>query len=112
MQPYITLTPRNRAATLISYEIEGKWRIGLEGSYIGFQYRDDKTKTPDYFIMAAMIERKFKNTSIVLNGENLLDARQTKHESIVIPPINNPSFKPLWAPIDGRVINISLVLRF
>ncbi|MBI4931550.1 MAG: TonB-dependent receptor [Bacteroidetes bacterium] len=108
-QPYVTLTPRNRASTLVSYEIEGKWRFGIEGSYIGFQYREDGTRTPDYFITAAMIEKKFKYASIVLNGENLLDSRQT---NFVLPPYNNPTFKPLWAPIDGRVINLSLVLRF
>lgn len=111
-QPYITLTPRNRAATIIAYEEEGAWRVALEGSYSGFQYRDDGTRTPDYFFMAAMIEKKFKYASIVLNCENLLDERQTKHESIVIGSVSNPTFKPLWGPIDGRVINLSLVLRF
>ncbi|MFI5164577.1 MAG: TonB-dependent receptor domain-containing protein [Bacteroidia bacterium] len=111
VQPNVILTPRNRAASVISYEIEGKWRFGLEGSYNGFQYRDDGTRTPDYFFMAVMIEKKYKHLSIVLNCENLLDARQTRHESIVIPPYTNPQFAPLWGPIDGRVVNISLVLR-
>lgn len=112
VQPYVTYTPRNRAATLISYEIEGKWRFGAEGSYTGFQYREDGTRTPDYIFVAAMIEKKFKYASLVLNCENLLDERQTKHEEIMIPPTNNPTFKTLWGPIDGRVINLSLVLRF
>lgn len=112
LQPYITLTPRNRAATIIAYEIEGKWRFAIEGSYTGFQYREDGTKTPEYFFMAAMIEKKFKYASLVLNGENILDARQTKTEQIMVGTSVNPSFKPLWGPIDGRVINLSLVLRF
>ena len=111
-QPYITLTPRNRAASVITHEIEGKWRFGLESSYTGFQYRQDGTKTPDYFFMAAMVEKKFKHFSFVLNCENLLDERQTKKESILIPPSSNPRFTPLWGPIDGRVINLSVVLRF
>jgi len=109
IQPYITYTPRNRAATLISYEIEGKWRFGIEGSYTGYQYRDDGTKTPDFFFMAAMIERKFKNASLVLNGENLFDERQRNYVS---GPINSPTFSTLWGPIEGRVINLSLVLKF
>lgn len=109
MQPYVTYTPRNRAATLVSYEMEGKWRFGLEGSYTGFQYREDGTKTPDFLFIAAMIEKKFKYASIVLNGENLLDAR---HKNFLIQPASNPTFEPLWGPIDGRVINLSLVLRF
>ena len=86
--------------------------MALEGSYTGFQYREDATKTPDYIFLAAMIEKKFKYASIVLNCENLLDERQTKTEKIVIPPNTNPTFKTLWGPIDGRVVNLSLVVRF
>ncbi|PKP22445.1 MAG: hypothetical protein CVU05_03955 [Bacteroidetes bacterium HGW-Bacteroidetes-21] len=58
-----------------------------------------------------MIEKRLGNVSIVLNGENLLDFRQTRFESIMIPPTNNPTFKTLWAPIDGRVINLSVVFK-
>ena len=111
IQPYIVLTPRHRAATTLVYEIEKKWRFGWEGSYNGRQYLNDGKKSPDYFFIAAMVERKFKKMSVVLNGENLLDARQTRYESIVLKPYINPSFKPLWGPIDGRIINISVVFR-
>lgn len=108
-QRNVTYTPRHRAATTIVYEIEGKWRFGLEGSYNGYQFRDDGSKTPDYVFLAAMIERKIGKTSIVLNGENLLDFRQSQYESVVMAPFSNPTFKTLWAPIDGRVINLSVV---
>lgn len=108
---YVTYTPLHRAAATVVYEIESKWRFGLESSYNGYQYRDDGSKTRGYFFLAAMAERKFGKLSIVLNGENLLDFRQTRFESIIIPPVNNPTFKTLWAPIDGRVINLSVVCR-
>jgi hypothetical protein len=49
--------------------------------------------------------------SFVLNCENLFDYRQTKKESIVIPSTSNPSFKQLWAPIDGRVVNLSVRVK-
>jgi iron complex outermembrane receptor protein/outer membrane receptor for ferrienterochelin and colicins len=56
-----------------------------------------------------MIERKFgKIWTLVVNGENLFDYRQTRYEQIYTGTITNPVFKPLWAPIDGRVINLSL----
>jgi iron complex outermembrane receptor protein/outer membrane receptor for ferrienterochelin and colicins len=59
--------------------------------------------------MAAMVERKLgKKISLVLNCENLLDYRQSKHEALYTGTITNPTFKPLWAPIDGRVINCSV----
>ncbi len=46
--------------------------------------------------------------SIVLNCENLLDYRQSKVENIFNGTMTNPVFKPLWAPIDGRVINLAV----
>ena len=42
---FMLLTPRNRAAAVVAYAIEGKWRFGLEGSYTGYQYREDFSKT-------------------------------------------------------------------
>lgn len=106
---FMPLTPRNRMAFVVVYEIEGTWRFGGEGSYTGNQYRDNDSKTPGYMFMAAMVERKLGHkVSLVLNCENLLDYRQSRHEALYTGTITNPSFKPLWAPIDGRVVNLSL----
>ena len=106
---FLPLTPRNRLAFTAVRPFAEKWRVGLEGSYIGSEYRDGDINTQPYFLMSLMIERKFgKKFSVVLNGENLLDYRQTKFEQIYTGPITDPTFKPLWAPIDGRVINLSL----
>ena len=107
--PFMPLTPRNRMAFVVVYEMEGTWRFGLEGSYTGAQYRDEDAKTPGYMFMALMIERKLgSRISLVGNCENLLDYRQSKHEALYTGTITNPIFKPLWAPIDGRVVNLSL----
>lgn len=106
---FMPLTPRNRWAFVGVYEIPEKWRFGLEGSYTGPQYRDEDSKTPGYLFMAAMVERKIGNAvSIVLNCENLLDYRQSRHEALYTGTVTNPTFKPLWAPIDGRVVNLSV----
>ncbi len=106
---FMPLTPKNRMAFVVVYELEDAWRFGLEGSYTGPQYRDNDSKTPGYMFMAGMVERKFgKTISIVLNCENLLDYRQSRHEALYTGTITNPSFKPLWAPIDGRVANLSV----
>ena len=103
------LTPRNRMAFVLVYEIENAWRFGLEGSYTGAQYRDGDSKTPDYLFTALMVERKFGHKiSVVANCENLLDYRQSKREALYTGTITDPTFKPLWAPIDGRVINVSM----
>jgi iron complex outermembrane receptor protein/outer membrane receptor for ferrienterochelin and colicins len=59
--------------------------------------------------MAAMAGRNFgKHLGLVLNGENLLDYRQSKKEALYTGSMQSPIFKPLWAPIDGRILNLSL----
>ena len=106
---FMPLTPRHRVAFTAVRQIMEKWRIGLEGSFIDSEYRDGDANTQPYVLASVMIERKLgKKFSIVLNGENLFDYRQTRFEQIYTGPITNPTFKPLWAPIDGRVINLSV----
>ena len=105
---WIPLTSRNRMAFVISREFRGQWKLGYEGSWYGKQYRDDGSGTPSYFITALMISRGFgKHITLVLNGENLLDYRMSRVESLYTGSFSDPVFKPLWAPIDGRVINLS-----
>lgn len=106
---FVPLTPKNRAAFVIVYEIEDKWRAGLEGSYTGQQFSNGDVKTPGYLFLAASVLRTLgPQFSLVANCENLLDYRQSRHEALFTGTITNPLFKPLWAPIDGRVANLSL----
>ncbi len=107
---FIPLTPKNRFAFTIVRDFEKQgFRFGIEGSYTGHQYREDYTQTPGYLFLAGMVEKKVgKHFSFVLNGENLLDYRQSKVEQLYTGSVSNPVFNPLWAPIDGRVINFSV----
>lgn len=107
---FVPLTPKNRFSFVAMYEIEGKWRVGLEGSYTGRQHRqEDYTETPGYFFGALLLERKFgKSTSLVMNCENLFDYRQSRVESLYSGSTAAPVFRSLWAPIDGRIVNLAL----
>jgi outer membrane receptor for ferrienterochelin and colicins len=106
---FVPYTPKTRAAFTAVKEFDGGWRAGLEGSYNGFQYRDDGSKTPNYLFMAGLVEKKFaKHFTAVLNCENILDYRQSKIEALYDGTVSYPTFKTLWAPIDGRVINLAL----
>ncbi len=108
---FIPLTPQFRMAYMLTKEWEGKGRFCIESSYTGSQYRLDNTKTPAYFFLASMIEYKFtKHCALIINGENLLDFRQSKKEKLYTGSKANPSFNALWAPIDGRVVNVCLKL--
>ena len=108
-QKFMPLTPRNHFSFIGTYEIEGEWKFGLEASYSDGQYRDGYTKTTGYPIFAALVEKEFAHhISLVLNCEDLLNFQQGKEESLYTGTITNPTFKPVWAPTDGRVINLSL----
>jgi outer membrane receptor for ferrienterochelin and colicins len=109
--PNLDLIAKNKFATIVAYEFSHRFRAGIESAYTGKQFLDDGIRTPGYLFVAAMMRYDIKNISFVLNCENLLDYRQTKKESIVIPPYNNPTFRQLWAPIDGRVVNFSIRIK-
>ena len=110
--PNVSLSARNKFATVIAYEFSKKFRAGIEASYTGNQYLDNGSKTPAYLFVAAMMRYNIKNISLVLNCENLFDYRQTKKENIYTGSISNPTFKQIWAPLDGRVINLSAKIDF
>jgi outer membrane receptor for ferrienterochelin and colicins len=108
---FVPLTPKYRMSYMLTREWEGKARFCVESSFNGYQYRQDYTKTPSYLFMAAMIDYTIaKQCHLVLNCENILDYRQSGKEALYTGSISNPQFKALWAPIDGRVVNLCLRL--
>ena len=107
----LELTPQNRLTTTLAYEDEESgWKAGLEAFYFGNQYLEDGSKTPDYWLLGASVQKTFGHFTLALNVENILDVRQTRYENIVSGPIDNPVFRELYAPLDGIVGN--MVLKF
>ncbi|RAJ81846.1 iron complex outermembrane receptor protein/outer membrane receptor for ferrienterochelin and colicins [Chitinophaga dinghuensis] len=105
----VPFAPQDKFASTLAYTIEDKWRFGIENSWIGSQYLYNNEKAPNYWFWAAMISRKIgDHVTLVLNGENLFDARQGKNAPLWSGSISNPTFQPLWGPIDGRVVNFSV----
>ncbi len=107
----LELTPQNRLTTTLAYEDEEEgWKAGLEAFYFGNQFLDNGSKTPDYWLLGASVQKTFGHFTIALNVENILDVRQTRFENIVSGPANNPIFNEIYAPLDGIVGNV--VLKF
>ena len=102
-------TPQNKLTSTLAYEDEkSHWKLGLEAFYFGNQYRENGTKTPNYWLLGASAQKGFGHFTVAVNFENILDVRQTKYENIVSGSINNPIFNELYAPLDGFVGNIVL----
>ena len=105
------LTPKHKINSVLMYEIEEKWKVGLEAYYFSPQKLSDGATGQDYWICGLMAEKLWERFSIYINFENFLDARQTRFDTIYTGSITNPQFRDIYAPLDGFVINGGLKLR-
>nr|WP_294921690.1 TonB-dependent receptor plug domain-containing protein [uncultured Flavobacterium sp.] len=105
------LTAKHRLNNVLMYEVEDKWKAGLEAYYYSPQKLNDGTTGREYWIFGFMVEKLWENFSVYANFENFTDTRQTKFGSIYTGPISNPVFKDIYAPLDGFVINAGLKIK-
>lgn len=109
---YLELTPKNKINITLTAEDENNWRTGFEAFYTGKEYLNNGTQSPDYWTIGLMFQKFFNYFSVIANVENLFDVRQTKYESIYNPPLSNPTFKQIYAPLDGMVANVAVKITF
>jgi outer membrane receptor for ferrienterochelin and colicins len=106
----IPLTAKHRVNLVAVYELEGKFRLGLEAYYIGHKPLSTGEYSRSYWLMGVMGERRWKHISVFVNLENMLDIRQDRYQTVILPPVNQPSFREVWAPLEGFVANGGLKL--
>lgn len=105
------LTARHRLNNVLMYEVEDKWKIGLEAYYYSKQQLNDGTTGKPYWICGFMAEKIWKRFSLFVNFENFTDNRQSKFDSIYTANVSNPVFRDIYAPLDGFVVNGGLKLK-
>ncbi|QTD37675.1 TonB-dependent receptor [Polaribacter batillariae] len=105
------LTPKHSFGGVLMYEVHDAWRIGYEAYYKSAQFRNDNTKTPNYWTMGFMAIKTFKNISLYANFENFTDTKQQNYQSMILPPHNNPTFTDIWAPTDGFIFNTGILIK-
>ena len=106
-----SLVAQHRLNNVLMYEIEDKLKIGLEAYYYSPQKLNDGATGKAYWLTGFMIEKLWEHFSIFANFENFLDTRQTKFDTIYTGTITNPTFRDIYAPVDGFVINGGLKLK-
>lgn len=109
--PHIPLTPRDKLVFEMSKEKDNDYRIALEAFYTGRQYRSDGSGTPDFWVTGLLLEKPLHRLTLILNFEDLTDTRQTRFGPVVIPPITNPAFQEIYAPMEGFMANLAVKLR-
>jgi outer membrane receptor protein involved in Fe transport len=105
------LTPRHHTNSVLMYEVENKWKVGLEAYYYSPQFLNDGSYSHDYWLCGFMAERIWKNISAYINFENFLDSRQTRYGPIYSGSPVNPQFKDIYAPLDGFIVNGGIKVR-
>ena len=111
-QNHIILTTRNKLNLTFTLENENDWRSGIEAFYTGSQYLSNGTQSQSYWIFGIMFEKLYQHFSITGNIENIFNIQQTDYGRTVLSPINQPTFKEVFAPLDGTVANIVFHFKF
>jgi outer membrane cobalamin receptor len=104
-------TPQHNLSNTMMYELNKNWSVGLENSLVAGQVNQDYKPAKAYYIMAAMLKYSSGHITLVLNGENLLNIQQSHYEPMYDGTISNPQMRQLWAPVEGRVLNLSLTWK-
>ncbi len=108
--PQKPLTAKHNAGSVLMYESD-KWRIGYETYYTGKQFLSNGTETTDFVTMGLLVMRNFKLGSVFVNFENFTDRRQSRFSPLVLPPHENPVFPEIYAPTDGFIFSVGLIIK-
>ena len=111
MKSWFPLTARHRLNNVLMYEKDEKLKIGLEAYYFSPQKLSDGAIGKSYWIFGLMGEKVWEQFSLFVNFENFTDTRQTKFDNIYTGSINNPTFRDIYAPVDGFVVNGGIKIR-
>lgn len=108
---WLPLTARHRLNHVLMYEIEDKWKLGLEAYYFSRQKLNDGKGGKQYWIAGFMAEKLWEKISIFVNFENITNTRQTRFDTLYTGTINNPVFRDTYAPVEGFVVNGGLKIK-
>ncbi|MGB6153823.1 MAG: TonB-dependent receptor [Pricia sp.] len=108
--PQKPLTARHNAGSVVVYETE-TWRFGFETYYTGKQRLSNNMNTQDFVTVGFLGMRNFNWGSVYINFENFTDRRQSRFSPLVLPPHSNPSFPDIYAPTDGFIGSVGVILR-
>ena len=107
---YLPLAPQDKFSTTVAWENE-HFRFGIETSYVGTQYLYNNQRVANYWFFAAAAEYHYNaHWRLVANAENMFNVKQANYETVVLGtnPTVQPTFRPIWAPLEGRIVNVAL----
>jgi len=111
IKSWFPLTARHRLNNVLMYEKDEQLKIGLEAYYFSSQKLNDGAQGQSFWTFGIMGEKVWEKFSVFLNFENFTDNRQTRFDTIYTGSISNPSFRDIYAPVDGFVVNGGIKIK-
>ena len=111
------LTPRQSFGLVGVWEKEKVGRIGVESYYTGHQRLENnpyRAESKAYVLFGALAEHSFGHIRLFVNVENLGNVKQTTWDPLLRPNqgVDGRWTVDAWAPLDGRVLNGGIRLKF
>jgi outer membrane receptor for ferrienterochelin and colicins len=108
---------RFRSIDLRVHTVKTDDRFGVECYYTGRQSLEQdpyRTKSEPYVLIGLLGERAIGPFRLFLNVENITNVRQTRWDPLLRPNrgVDGRWTVDAWAPLDGRVLNGGIRLRF
>ncbi len=112
----VPLTPRHSAGLVAMAEGE-PGRVGVEVYYTGRQSLEAdpyRARSEPYVILGVLAEKRLGSWSVFINGENLTNVRQSSDGPVLLPArgLDGRWTVDAWAPVEGRVVNGGVRVRF
>jgi outer membrane receptor for ferrienterochelin and colicins len=113
----LALTPEHSAGAVVMWEEHGSHMVGFEAYYTGSQQLENNpylTKSKPYWHLGLLGQITIGKISYFLNAENLLNVRQTKDYSLVLPTQSASGrwTTDIWSRNDGFMVNAGLRFKF
>ncbi|TWX73944.1 TonB-dependent receptor plug domain-containing protein [Colwellia sp. C1TZA3] len=113
----LALTPKHSAGLVVMWEEHGSHMVGFEAYYTGTQQLENnpyRERSSPYWHLGLLGQITIGQVSFFVNAENLLNVRQTKEDSLVLPE-QAPSGRwttNIWSRNDGFTVNAGLRFKF
>ena len=107
----VPLNSPHQINAILMFEEHGSYRIGFESYYYSAQQLNDGSKGEIYTIFGIMGEKTWGRYTVFANLENMFDTRQTNFGSIYTGSRQQPDFKDIFAPLEGRYVNVGVKVR-
>ncbi|MCL1079121.1 TonB-dependent receptor [Parashewanella spongiae] len=113
----LVLTPKHSAGLVVMWEEHGSHLLGFEAYYTGTQHLENnpyRERSDAYWHLGLLGQISVGKVSFFINAENLLNVRQTREESLLLPS-QDPSGRwttDIWSRNDGFTVNAGVRFKF